>query len=178
MTLVIRSSLPRDSLVDTIRNEIAAVSDKAAIYDPATMEEHLSEVAAQPRLNSVLLTIYALVAVVVAAIGVYGVMAYSVVQRRHEIGVRLALGAQRHAVFTLIMSEGARVMFSALIIGAVGTVAATSWLRGFVDANAVTNQWSLVAAVALVLGGVAMIACWIPARRAMQVDALTVVRCE
>jgi putative ABC transport system permease protein len=105
-------------------------------------------------------------------------MAYSVVQRRHEIGVRLALGAQKRAVFRLIMGEGAVVMTCALTIGALCTVAATSWLQRFIGASSAINGLPLVAAVAVVLGSVAMIACWIPARRAMQVDALAVVRCD
>jgi putative ABC transport system permease protein len=178
MTLVVRSDLPADAMIDAARSAVAAVSRNAAVYDAASMEQHLAAVAAQPRLNSVLLAIYALVAVFVATIGVYAVMAYSVVQRRHEIGVRLALGAQKSAVFRQIIGESARVVSWAVGIGAICTIIAASWLRGFMDAGAGADVWPLVAAVAVVLAAVAMIACWIPARRAMQVDPTVVLRCD
>jgi ABC-type antimicrobial peptide transport system permease subunit len=118
------------------------------------------------------MTIFAAVAVTLTAIGVYGVMAYTVVQRRHEIGIRLALGAQKVAVFRLILGKGVRLLVWALAAGGICTVFITRAFH-WIGYGATKDEMTTIASVAILLSTVALIACWLPARRAARLDPLT-----
>jgi ABC-type antimicrobial peptide transport system permease subunit len=150
----------------------------AVLYGARTMDDHLQTVVAQPRLNSTVASIYAVLAVVLATSGVYGVMAYSVAQRRAEIGIRLTLGAQRFAILRLIISEGASIIAASILAGGVFTALVVMWLRSTGITSSAVNVAPIVGWAGVCLGAAALIACWVPARRAMLVDPLAVMRRE
>lgn len=175
--LAVRTSVDPTSVTNAIRQQVAAIDRDMPIYNIATMDELLSHSVAQPRLNFTLLSAFALIALLLAAVGVYGVMAYAVTQRTHELGIRMALGATQSDVLKLVLLEGGRLAAIGLGVGLIASVALTrlmaSLLFGVKPTDPVT--FSLVAAV---LAGVALIACYIPAHRATKVDPLVALRYE
>jgi putative ABC transport system permease protein len=142
-----------------------------------TMEELLSNTAAQPRLNTVLLSAFAAVALLIASIGIYGVLAYSVSQRTGEIGVRLALGATPRDVLRLIVSEGMRVVLIGIGIGLLGGLALGRTVSSLVFGIPVRDPITFTG-VAVTLAGVALAACVIPAIHASRVDPIVALRYE
>lgn len=165
LVLVVRGEFNPDALLASLRDIAAEVNGAISIEQPRPMHDYLADGVAQPRLNSTLLTAFALLAVVLTAIGVYGVMAYSVAQRRHEIGIRLALGAQPPAVFRLVMGEGIRLVGWSILIGGMCSALATPVLRKF-SYGVAGGEASAILLVALLVSAVAIFACWVPARRA------------
>jgi putative ABC transport system permease protein len=123
MAIVMRSAVPLEKLAAGVRDMAATMEPSASVYDARLMSEYVEAAVAQPRLNSTLLAAFAVVALALSGIGVYSVMAYSVAQRRHEIGLRLALGAQKFAVFQLLLGDGARIATWALLAGGAATFA-------------------------------------------------------
>ena len=172
VTLVVRSAVPRDDLLATIKTFVAGLNENVAVANPVMMEERVASSVAAPRLNSALLAAFALVAVVLTAIGVYGVMAYSVSHRRVEIGIRMALGARKLDVLRLVISQGVRLIVFSVVVGAILTTLVLPWLQVLVARPSV-NRLALVVLSALLLSIVALIACWLPARRAAAVDTLS-----
>src|SRR4029077_17311915 len=150
---------------NAIRQQVTAIDPDMPIYNIATMDELLSHSVAQPRLNLTLLAAFASTALLLAAVGVYGVMAYAVTQRTQELGIRMALGATQSDVLKLVLIEGGRLALIGLGVGLVAAVALTrlmaSLLFGVKPTDPVT--YTLVAAV---LAAVALVACYIPAHRA------------
>jgi predicted permease len=173
----VRTSVDPASVTNAIRQQVAAIDGDVPMYNIATMDELLSHSVAQPRLNLTLLAAFASIALLLAAVGVYGVMAYAVTQRTHELGIRMALGATQSDVLKLVLLEGGRLAAIGLGVGLIASVALTrlmaSLLFGVKPTDTVT--FSLVAAV---LAGVALIACYIPAHRATKVDPLIALRYE
>ena len=149
----------------------------AALYNVATMEEIVSNSMTLPRMYASLLGLFAAIAVALAAIGIYGMMAYSVTQRTREIGIRTALGAQRAAVLGLVLRRSALLTGVGIALGLGGAAATTRYLQGLLFGIAPLDPSTFVM-VALLFGGVATIAAYIPARRATQVDPLVALRCE
>ena len=146
--------------------------------DPAnfrTMQQLVSESVAQPRFYTTLLGAFALLALVLAAIGIYGVMAYSVTQRTHEIGVRLALGAQSFDVLRLVLRQGMMLVLTGAGVGLLGAWAATRFMAGLLFEISATDPMTF-AGVASLLIAVALLACYIPARRALTVDPMVALR--
>ncbi len=141
------------------------------------MEQLLDEFVAQPRLNMVLLGIFAGLALALAAVGIYGVISYSVTQRTHEIGVRMALGAQRGDVVRLILSHGLRLALVGLAIGIAGALASTRALSRMLFGVSTTDPM-IFAGLSLLLIAVAAVASYVPARRAMRVDPMVALRYE
>jgi putative ABC transport system permease protein len=175
LSLLIRSNGEESAaLLERVRDVAAFLDKEVPFFDAGTLEEHLEMVLAQPRLNSTLLAAFALVAIVLTAIGVYGVMAYSVTQRRHEIGIRLALGAQRSAISQLVLREGTRLILYSVCAGSVVSVFALSHLGHFVQ-QPLGNSFRTTAFVAGLVGLVALLACWLPARRAAPQDPLAAI---
>jgi predicted permease len=172
LMLVVRTDLAPDDLLRTVDRIVTNVDPNVALGSLTTMEQRVAGAVATPRLNSTLLAAFATVAVVLTAIGVYGVMAYSVAQRRHEIGIRLAVGASAPEVFRLVLREGIRLIVYALVLGAALTLLMFPALRALVH-GPVANHATIVSLAALLLGCVALMACWIPARRAAVVDPLS-----
>ncbi len=175
MYLAVRTTLEPASVTSAIRQQVLAVDRNMPIYEVSTMDQLLSNSVVQPRLNLTLLVAFAAIALVLAAVGIYGVMAYTVTQRTHEIGIRMALGAQGEDVLKQVLGEGARLAALGLGLGLVGSLVAmrliTTMLFGVKPTDPLT-----FAAVAVVLASVALAACYIPARRATRVDPLTALR--
>ena len=177
MSLLVRSTSDLSSLVPSIRDAIHLVDKDQPIYRVMTMEEMVSNSVAQKRFSMLLLAIFAAVALLLAAVGIYGVMSYSVTQRTHEIGIRMALGASRRDVFKLIVRRGMTLTVIGVAIGlTVAFLVArvmSSLLFGIGSHDPVT-----FVAIPLILTGVALVACFIPARRATRVDPMVALRYE
>jgi predicted permease len=177
MSYVVRSSVEPGSLVPSVREVVRQVDRAQPVAEVREMEQIVSEAAARPRFNSLLLGTFASLAMLLAAAGIYGVMSYAVTQRTHEIGVRVALGAQRRDVFKLIMGQGARLVLTGVAVGLLGAFALTRVMAGLLFGVTATDPSTFVG-VALFLIGVAALACYLPARRATKVDPLIALRYE
>jgi putative ABC transport system permease protein len=171
MDVVVRTEARPELLLPTVRQRVHDLDPTLPVSQVRTMDEWVSNNAAQPRLNAILLAVFAAVAMLIAAIGIYGVLAYSVNQRTREIGLRMALGAPRADVLRLIVREGMTVG----AIGLAGALASSRVLSSLVFDVAVRDPLTYVA-VAVMLALVALAACVIPARKASQVDPMIALR--
>lgn len=177
MSYVVRSSVEPQSLVPSVREAVRQVDKAQPVAEVMEMEQLVSEAAAQPRFNSLLLGIFASVALMLAAAGIYGVMSYAVAQRTHEIGVRMALGAQTRDVLWLVVWQCIRLTLFGLALGLLCAFALTRVMATLLYGVKPTDP-STFAGGALLLAVVALLACYIPARRATKVDPLTALRYE
>jgi putative ABC transport system permease protein len=175
--LVIRAKGDPLTLAKTIRQEVAAIDRSQPVLDIGTMEEVLSDSVADRRFQMTLLAIFAAVALILAATGVYSVMAYAVARRMHEMGIRLALGAPPRAVFKLVVRQGMKPALAGVGIGLAAAFGLTRLMRGLLFGVGALDPLTFIA-VPLLLAGVALMACYVPARRAMRVDPLTALRSE
>jgi putative ABC transport system permease protein len=141
------------------------------------MKQLLGVSLAQQRLTMVLLTSFAVLALALAAVGIYGVVSYSVRQRTHELGIRMALGAQTGDVLKLILTEGLRLVLLGTLIGLLTAFALTRWMETLLFGVRPNDPLTFVV-IALVLTLAALLACWIPARRATKVDPMVALRYE
>jgi putative ABC transport system permease protein len=176
-TLVVRSAGDPLNLVGAIEQAVWSVNKDRPVSNVRTMEEALSQSVAQPRAYTLLLGTFAALALVLAAVGLYGVVAYLVTERTHEIGVRVALGAQRVDVFRLVVGKGMGLALLGAGIGLVGDFAVTRVVSGQLYGVHPTDLVTL-AAVSFVLVSVALVATYIPARRATKVDPMVALRYE
>lgn len=147
------------------------------VSDVQSMDDLMSVSVAQQWFNLLLLGIFAALALILASVGIYGLMAYGVSQRTHEIGVRMALGAQRRDVLRLVVGEGAKLALAGIVIGVLGALGLTRLMIGLLFEVKPTDP-ATFAAVAILLSVVALGACYIPARRAMKVDPMVALRYE
>jgi putative ABC transport system permease protein len=177
MDVVVRTDGSPESLLPSIRKQIKALDPDLPMANVNTMEQWLTKSAAQPRLTSILLSLFAGVALLIAAIGIYAVLTYSVSQRRREIGIRMALGATPRRVLELIVSEGMRVVLLGLVIGLAGGLALGRTVQSLVYGVGVRDP-KVYLVVAATLTAVALAACFIPARRAADVDPMVALREE
>jgi putative ABC transport system permease protein len=177
MALLVRTQGNPSPLVGSIRNQIKSVDKELAVANLNTMTSILARSVAPRRLSMLLLTVFAGVAALLAAIGIYGVLSYVVSQRISEIGLRLALGAQTADVFKLMIGHGMRLAFTGVVLGLALSFALTRLMKSLLYEVGATDPLTF-AAVALVLASVALLACWIPARRATKVDPLVALRYE
>lgn len=177
MFLVVRSAKPAAVLGPMIQREIHGLDKDAVVRRVLTMEDLLSADVAQPRYRTLLLTGFGTVALLLAAIGIYGVMAYSVTQRTQEIGIRMALGAQRGDVLKMVLGRGALLASSGIVIGILASFAIARGLSRFLYAITVGDPLTFLLAVVL-LSAVAMAATLIPAVRATRIDPLVALRYE
>jgi putative ABC transport system permease protein len=178
---VVRAIGEPTQLTSAVRAEVLAVDSSQPVYDIKTMEQMLGESVSQPRLYTILLGVFAGVALALAAVGIYGVLNYSVNQRRHEIGIRMALGAQPSHILKMIVGQG--MILTAIGLG-IGLVAAlllafflTSRIEGFLFGVSSTDL-SIFIGIPLLLGLVSLLSCYIPARRATKVDPMVALRTE
>ena len=176
-TVMLRTSQDAASLTNVMRDKINQLDRNVSLGQVRTFDTYLSNVVAQPRFNSLLLGIFAGVALLLTAIGLYGVVSYNVLQRTQEIGVRMALGAQTRDVLRLVLGQGIKLVVLGVGIGLVGAFAATRVLSTLLFGVQATDPLTF-AAVVVFLGIVALLACWIPARRATKVDPMIALRCE
>jgi putative ABC transport system permease protein len=177
MDVVVRTEAPPMSMLPAVRQKVRDLDAALPVSAVRTMDEWVSGNAAQPRLNAILLAVFASVALLIAAIGIYGVLAYSVNQRTREIGLRMALGAPRGRVLRLIVGEGMVVGAIGIGAGIAGALALSRVLASLVFDVPVRDPLTY-AAVAALLALVALAACVIPARRASRVDPMVALRCE
>ena len=176
-SLTVRTAGDPMSMVGAIRREIRALDRALPISQIRSMEEVMSVARSRPRFLTLLLTLFSSLSLILAALGIYGVIAYSVAQRTNEIGIRMALGAQRTDVIRLVGATGIRLALAGTALGAIGAFALTRVLSGLLfgvsSVDAVT-----FAAMAATLIAVTLLACYIPARRASRVDPLVALRYE
>ncbi len=177
MFLVIRTAYKPASLAPAARNAIRQADAELPVFRVTTMEQLVANSMAQRRFASSLLSLFAGVALLLAATGLYGVVAYMAAQRTHEIGVRLALGARASDVLRLVIGEGMKLAFIGALLGLGGALALTRWLKTLLFGMSSTDPLTFIVIVA-VLMIVALLACWIPARRAASMDPLRSLRVE
>ena len=177
MELLIRSAMPSGSLIGGVRRQLADLDPEVPISKIAPMEEVISTAQSRPRFLSVLLTIFSSVALVLAGVGIYGLLAYSVARRGKEFGLRMALGAQRQDVLGLVLKQGAIVIASGLVVGLLAAFALTRLMSSLLYHVRATDPPTFVVVV-VGLAAVAMLASYIPARRATKVDPTVALRYE
>lgn len=175
--LMVRTALPPATLTKSVQSAIWRIDPDIPITDIATMDTFVSRSVTQPRLYLTLFTLFAALALLLAGVGLYGLIAYSVEQRTREFGIRTALGASSREILVLVLGEGAPLIALGILLGMGGAFAATRLLRNMVFETSLHDPGVFVA-VPLVLAGVAALACWLPARRAAKVDPVIALRCE
>src|SRR5262249_37480819 len=171
LILASRSSQDPTSLTGAVRREVQAIDSSQPIAHVRTLEQVIADSVAPRRLSVVLLTVFAVLALVLASVGIYGVMSFLVVQRTHEIGVRMALGAQRTDVLRLIISRAGLLIGAGTIIGLIAALLTTSLLRSALSATSALDLTTFLF-VPLTLALVALLASYIPAHRATRADPM------
>jgi putative ABC transport system permease protein len=160
-----------------VRSAVGSIDNAVPVAKVQTMDELLSQSVTAPRLGTVLLSSFAALALLLGAIGIYGVMSYAVTQRTHEIGVRIALGAQQRDVLQLVLGSGAKLALIGSGVGVGASLALTRFLSSLLFGISPTDLLTF-AGVAVLLMAVALVACYLPIRRAMRVDPITALRHE
>jgi putative ABC transport system permease protein len=177
MDVVLRTSVDPASMTSSVREAIHSVDPDLPLAKVATLDNLVDDSMTPQRFSVLLLGSFGAIALVLASIGMYGVISYSVMQRTQEIGIRMALGAERRSVLGMVLSEGARLGGIGIAIGLVAALAVTRLMAGFLYGVGATDPLTF-AGVSLLLLGVALFACYIPARRAMRVDPMIALRYE
>jgi predicted permease len=177
LTLVLRSGPDPLSLVSAVRAQVAGPTEDQPIFDVASMEQIISDSLTERRFAMLLLIIFASTALVLAAVGIYGVMSYAVSRRTHELGVRIALGAPRGEILRLVVRDGMAMAAAGAAVGLAGALGLTRFLASLLYGVRPADPLTL-AAVLLLFGGIAVLACYIPAWRATRVDPLVALRYE
>ena len=177
MTLIVRSTTDPASLVPAIRSQVLAIDSELPLQRVTTLDRMIANSIRQQRFTSIVLSVFAGVALLLAAAGLYGVISYSVAQRTHELGIRVALGAQVKDVMQLVLRQGMTMVIVGEVIGIIGAFALMRLLGGLLFGVTPADAVTFVA-VTIGLTIVALLACYIPARRATKVDPLVALRYE
>jgi putative ABC transport system permease protein len=178
MSLVIRTSAADPlSLSGTVRAAIQSLDNNQPVFDVFTLRQIVGDSMAQRRFSVLLMTMFAGVALALAAVGIYGVMSYSVAQRTHELGIRVALGAQTKDVLRLVIGEGMRLTLIGVAIGLSAAFALARLLETLLFGIS-ASDWTTYTEIGALLAAVALLACYLPARRATQVDPMIALRQE
>ena len=177
ISLLVKGSVNPETMQQAIRRQVAQIDPDQALENIRTLERIKSESVGPNRLRTTLLGVFASIALLLAAIGIYGVISYSVAQRTHELGVRSALGASRFDILRMVIGNGMLLAVLGLGIGLAGALALTRLLKSLLFGVSASDP-ATITAVAFVLAGVALCACYVPARRATKVDPLVALRYE
>lgn len=172
---VARTGIPPTEVAAAVRAAVRAAADRATISEVASLRSLVARTAAFPRFRSLMLTGLAAIAVVLAILGVYGIVAMSVAARRREIAVRMTLGAQRGEISRQVLAGGARLIVAGVVLGVVAAAAAVRLIESYVFEVRTTDPVTFLA-VALLVAAIAAMATWIPARRASRIEPLIVLR--
>jgi ABC-type antimicrobial peptide transport system permease subunit len=164
-------------VLNAIRSEVRGIDSGLAVFNARTMDQIVAESMEGTRVQTVLLGVFAALAMVLAAVGLYGVMAYVVTQQTHEIGIRMALGAQRNDVLRMVLKQGGKVTALGVGVGVAAALGLTSLMRSLLFGVQFTDPVTFAVVITL-LTFVALAACYIPARRAMRVDPMVALRYE
>ncbi|HSE98230.1 MAG TPA: FtsX-like permease family protein, partial [Blastocatellia bacterium] len=177
MTMVIRTEINPMSLVAAVRREALSLDAALPIYEIAAMDQVIGETIAERRFNMLVLASFAILALALAAAGLYGVMSYQTNNRTREIGIRMALGAERSDILKMVLKEGIAVAAAGVTAGLVGAFALTRAMTSLLYGVSATNP-AIFFGLAIMLLAVAAVACYIPARRATKIDPMIALRCE
>src|SRR5215813_902696 len=177
INLLTRTEAEPLNLASAVRGKIAALNKDQAVFNVRTMEQIVAQSVAARRFSMLLLTVFALVALALASLGIYGLMSYAVAQRTREIGVRMALGAQSGDVVKLVVGQGMKLALIGVTIGLIASLVLTRTMKTLLFGISATDPMTF-AAIALLLTFVALLACFVPARRATTIDPLTTLRQE
>ncbi|HXP71994.1 MAG TPA: ABC transporter permease [Candidatus Dormibacteraeota bacterium] len=175
--VVVRTNLSVAAVAEAIQRDAHAIDKDLPVTDIGAIPQLVDATLAQPRFQTLLLGLFSGLALTLAAGGIYGVISYSVIQRTHEIGIRISLGAQRGQVLRLVMGQGAKLALAGIAIGAAAAFALTRLMRSLLFEVSPADPLTF-AGIAVLLVAVALAACYIPARRAMRVDPMTALRYE
>jgi putative ABC transport system permease protein len=175
--LLVRTQGNPEGIAGAVRNEIRTLDRSLPIADLRTLDEVMDKARSRPRFLTLLLTLFSAISLTLAALGIYGVISYSVAQRTNEIGIRMALGAQSADVLRMVGSTGLKLAVAGTVIGGVGAFALTRTLSGLLFGVSAVDVVTYIAMAATLIV-VALVACYIPARRAAKVDPLIALRYE
>jgi len=165
------------SLAAAVRNEIRSLDRELPVSRVRTLEQHFATAVAQPRFGATLVALFAALALALASVGIYGVISYSVTQRTHEMGIRIALGARSRDVLSLVVKQGMTLTVIGLGVGLSASFALTRLMKTLLFGVSVTDPLTFIV-ISLLLTFVALLACFVPARRATKVDPMIALRCE
>ena len=177
MFLAIRTSVDPAALTAAVRSDVLSLDPEQPVYEVKTMEQLVTTSLAQRQLNMVLFVAFSGIALILAAVGIYGVMSYSVTQRTHEIGIRMALGAQQSSVLRLVVGQGMTLAVGGVAIGIGAALLLTRLMSSLLFGVSSTDPVTF-AVISVILIGVALVACFVPARRATKVDPMIALRYE
>ena len=176
-SVILRSGISPVSLVRSIREVIHALDNDQVIYNARTMDDTIADSLAARRFSVILLGLFAGIALLLATIGIYGVVSYLVGQRTHEIGIRIALGAQRRDILRIVLRQGGKMALLGIVLGLAASLGLTRFIASMLFGVSATDPVTF-ASVVVILLGVAVLACYVPARRAMRVDPMVALRHE
>jgi putative ABC transport system permease protein len=177
MALVVRSRLAPESVVGLVRREVAALDAELPVYDVRTMPEYVARQVEQPRFSMILLSVFGGLALVLAVVGIYGVLSYSVSQRTQEIGIRMAIGARASDVLLLVFRQGVGMALVGLAVGVAGALAVRQVLQSILVGVSPTDPLTFGSVIGIIVVS-ACVAAYLPARRATRVDPIEVLRAE
>jgi putative ABC transport system permease protein len=176
---MVRTASDPTVLAAAIQRESRTLESDLSIFAVSTMEQLMTNAPStfRRRYPAFLISLFAAVALALASVGIYGLLSYSISQRTHEIGIRLALGAQNVDVLRLVLGQGMKLVVLGVAVGLVAAIALTRLMQTLLYGVSATDPLTF-AAIAVLLAGVALLACWIPARRAAKVDPMIALRYE